>query len=773
MVPAVRLLLLAWCWFAVTGFLRFAEAAQPDTPPSAIVEQLTQAERILVGSPEQDVAAESDKRFVIVVDRALRGVGARGSRALIAPPAEGTRLPGYQRGQLYLFLLKKGPGGKGWALASTDLVTVGGGKVRWKQPDQPAVSLETTQIEDWVDRSQGSLIADIPARDTFTGRWLVYFSERGTDVAPWLVETIAAGEQLQIRLLEAAIPGTRLAETTLAPEQFTLEFFTPDVRFELRGRFAEGRARGVLTVVGRTVAPAWFVPTTATTLGTEKEARPALGANEYRDAIASDKPLPELLRLVRRFDRQPITLEAYQALLPLAVEQFTDTERLQLVCEAARVAGEQWGPLLAIRAQIDAALAITRSGQHASLGLSLCDAARGALNDTTPPVWNVILDRIRGQLLIGSGRIDEGVAHLREIRSRNLFDPEITWLLSQQALQANRLEEARDLLGELVALPGMEGAIVSLVARRELEAKQPPPPEAVPNQVLVKTWQQLGQPLEEIAPFLNRIYADRIAALAGPARPPRDPESANRRVLLELFTGAQCAPCVGPDIAAAALSRIYPRSEVVVLRYHQHIPGADPLANAQGAERFKLYRGDATPLLTLNGRRFEGVGGGLSVSSEVVRQVRNVLDPILAEETPWSIELNARTQGTTVEISARAKSREASPESLRLQLALAERSIPLVARNGIRIHEMVVRALPGGATGVAPRDGAFSHQQKIDLAALRKTLLSGLTKAELEEQQEFPAKPLELRDLTLVGWLQDAETGEVLQVSSFDIPPAP
>jgi hypothetical protein len=83
---------------------------------------------------------------------------------------------------------------------------------------------------------------------------------------------------------------------------------------------------------------------------------------------------------------------------------------------------------------------------------------------------------------------------------------------------------------------------------------------------------------------------------------------------------------------------------------------------------------------------------------------------------------------------------------------------------------MVVRSLPGGAAGIAPRDGSFTFQQKVDLAALRKTLLSGLAKAELEEQKEFPAKPVDLQKLALVGWLQDAETGEILQTASFDIP---
>ncbi|MFM7161897.1 MAG: hypothetical protein ACKO3P_16205, partial [Planctomycetaceae bacterium] len=276
-----------WGWLVVWGVLGFGTpatlptaAAQAEALPPLLAEQLEQAERILVGSPEQAVAAGSDKRFVIIVDRALRGVGARGSRALIAPPAEGPGVPGYKPGTLHLFLLKKGPGGKGWALASNDLIVLAGGKVRWTQADTPAVELETSRLEEEIDRTTRTAGNEIPTRDSFAGRWVVYFSERGTDVAPWLIEATPAGDEFQVRIVDAAIAESTLTQTQVAPGGFQLEFVTPEVRFEMRGRFDQGRVRGGLTVVGRTLVPAWFVPTDAETLGTLKDPRPGVAVNE-------------------------------------------------------------------------------------------------------------------------------------------------------------------------------------------------------------------------------------------------------------------------------------------------------------------------------------------------------------------------------------------------------------------------------------------------------------------------------------------------------------
>jgi hypothetical protein len=62
-----------------------------------------------------------------------------------------------------------------------------------------------------------------------------------------------------------------------------------------------------------------------------------------------------------------------------------------------------------------------------------------------------------------------------------------------------------------------------------------------------------------------------------------------RAVLVELFTGAQCPPCVASDMAFDGLEKTYQPGEVVLLQYHLHIPGPDPMANLDTDGRFDFY----------------------------------------------------------------------------------------------------------------------------------------------------------------------------------------
>ncbi|MGI4827660.1 MAG: tetratricopeptide repeat protein, partial [Janthinobacterium lividum] len=54
--------------------------------------------------------------------------------------------------------------------------------------------------------------------------------------------------------------------------------------------------------------------------------------------------------------------------------------------------------------------------------------------------------------------------------------------------------------------------------------------------------------------------------------PPRTLAAGGHTVLLELFTGAGCEPCVAPDLAVESLLGSYTRQDLVVLEFDEHIP---------------------------------------------------------------------------------------------------------------------------------------------------------------------------------------------------------
>jgi hypothetical protein len=103
--------------------------------------------------------------------------------------------------------------------------------------------------------------------------------------------------------------------------------------------------------------------------------------------------------------------------------------------------------------------------------------------------------------------------------------------------------------------------------------------------------------------------------------PPFKPEEfkgrkgkSDRAVLVELFTGAECAPCVSVDLAFDSLGRTYKPSEVVLLQYHAHIPGPDPLVSVDGSARMDFYNkrdeDKSTPQVFINGKAEKSGGGG-------------------------------------------------------------------------------------------------------------------------------------------------------------------
>ena len=87
----------------------------------------------------------------------------------------------------------------------------------------------------------------------------------------------------------------------------------------------------------------------------------------------------------------------------------------------------------------------------------------------------------------------------------------------------------------------------------------------------------------------RRVPEDRAAIQADDVAGRKDKE-ANQVVMMELFTGAQCPPCVAADVAFDALQKSYKPTELVLVQYHMHIPGSDPMTNPDTIARWDYYR---------------------------------------------------------------------------------------------------------------------------------------------------------------------------------------
>lgn len=242
----------------------------------------------------------------------------------------------------------------------------------------------------------------------------------------------------------------------------------------------------------------------------------------------------------------------------------------------------------------------------------------------------------------------------------------------------------------------------------------------------------------------------------------------DRAVLVELFTGAQCPPCVAADMAFDGLETTYKEADVVLLQYHLHIPAPDALANQDGDDRAKYYKSflRGTPTTIVNGKPAAPGGGGPDEAGEKYAEFRSVIDPLLEKDTTVNLKLSAARQGDKIDIQVDVKSEAKLGEKTKLRVVVVEDWVRYRGRNGLTYHHRVVRAMPGGAEGFAAADQKVS----VDVSELRTKLSKYLDDFEKNEDP-FPdaQRPLRLRDLHVVAFIQDDATNDVLQAASVPV----
>ncbi len=248
----------------------------------------------------------------------------------------------------------------------------------------------------------------------------------------------------------------------------------------------------------------------------------------------------------------------------------------------------------------------------------------------------------------------------------------------------------------------------------------------------------------------------------------------DRAVLVELFTGAMCPPCVAADLGFDAVEKSFPASDVVLLQYHLHIPGPDALTNPDAEKRAEFYgrslRG--TPTIYLNGRPDKNVqgGGGREDGEDKYKEYREALEPLLEKPAGAQLQTKAVRKGDTISIQASVKDLEKPGETTRLRFALVEDWVRYKSRNGMMYHHRVVRALPGGAAGLALTKKDAEHSVTIDLQELRAGLNKYLDDF-AKNESPFPdaQRPMRFRNLHVVAFVQNDETYEVLQAVDVEV----
>ncbi len=168
----------------------------------------------------------------------------------------------------------------------------------------------------------------------------------------------------------------------------------------------------------------------------------------------------------------------------------------------------------------------------------------------------------------------------------------------------------------------------------------------------------------------------------------RKDKEANRVAVFEMFTGAMCPPCVAADLAFDALETAYTPKDLILLQYHQHIPGPDPMTNPDTLARWtyygKLFPQDmrGVPSSVFDGKPQAGGGGGKGNAKSKYDQYKAIIDATLEKKADVTVTGTAKLDAGEVKVDATVSGKT---EGTTVRIVLAEEEVRYLGGNGIRL----------------------------------------------------------------------------------------
>lgn len=257
-------------------------------------------------------------------------------------------------------------------------------------------------------------------------------------------------------------------------------------------------------------------------------------------------------------------------------------------------------------------------------------------------------------------------------------------------------------------------------------------------------------------------------------------QKSDRVILVENFTGCESGPSVAVDLACDSLLRTYKPSEVILLSYHQHIPGPNPLVSKDGSDRLDYYAKNdedkGTPTLVIAGKE-DASGGGAQPKQAKVKYTayRETIDPLLEKPSTAKVAVTASLKAGEITIKGTVSDLQKPGEKVSLRFALVEDRVRHTGGNGVRYHHAVVRSMPGGPKGF-PLPKATAEQSVLvklnDVKATNDKLMDDLISAIKRQGVNLSLvnKPIGT-NLRVVAFVQNDETKEVLNAAQVELAP--
>ncbi len=601
------------------------------------------------------------------------------------------------------------------------------------------------------DGSAAEPAEPLEPRTSLEGRWELALHGFGGNILCVIVDITPTDDGYAVTTVGDSPLGWTLEESEIKENAVELKFVAPNGRaVNFQGTFADGEVRGNVD----SGAPGLDMATL------RASAREALSEANYQEpdpdydklnALPRDENLlKNMIKLADDAGTSPMAFHVYTQALSTLQGQPTDEVDLLSLAEHYLAAAAQWGERVANRTELDVGFAMALIGKSPEEALRHLEIAQKGFGEDTSEVLRDRFELGRALVMIESDdqeQRDQGVAFLKKAREENPYHLLATSKLANVLEEQGQTEEAFAMLAELVALPSVPGS----------------------RSKAAELWEKLGHQPEELDARLDEVYENLVYQFVKEEEPAAPALEDQQIVLGELFTGATCPPCVAADIATGALETYFPESRFFMLRYHLHIPGPDPLTVADSEQRSAYYEIRGTPSVFLNGAPGPSAGGGFFASGGAYVSFKKVLTPLMEQTSDLSISLSAHADDGGIHLSATVGGADEIPENWRLRLCLAEETIHYPAPNGIRIHEMVVRKMPGGAEGIAATDGTLSYEADIAVDEVLADIQAGIKAANARSGGVLPPLPARVSQLRLVAFVQNDASREILQAASTPV----
>ncbi|MDA1164550.1 MAG: hypothetical protein O3B13_15775 [Planctomycetota bacterium] len=625
---------------------------------------------------------------------------------------------------------------------------------------------------------------EVPVRENLNGNWLLTF--------PQIVPPQQQGQEMQVGeraifLLKIAgadgdvatatavvgkqgLEEATITKTTVSDGAVSFEVSSPDGEkiFEYSGVLKMGIVIGTTVFADGSIVTARLLATQERTFARIPAMIPLPEAHVFLQLASSPVPDEDTRAFVEMIPVSPLGRIAYLRLVNVSAGNKASVEELERIINEYTTTMQEWGDTAALYSEFEAFNAVTMAGYDIGWCLAKADELEEKLNGNE--VFKGVVEQIAGlrrrvqyrqttELLQSADEADRAKA--RELAEGFLkeapYEPTISVLLADDARNSKRVDEAIKRYAELAAFPMQERILQQMWANEAIQ-------KVLPTERLAKLWKDKNGGTDGLDEYIETIYRTELLSFAASTIEATPEDSSKQTVLCELFTGTRCPPCVAADVALEGVEKTYPQSQVITLRYHVHVPGHDPLTNDDCEARFyNYYKANGTPTLLANGKSLDGVAGLMMNAPGVYKGLQTVIGELREKKAEVAIDLKASRQQDSIQVSASVTGLTPESTNVRLNLALAESDIHFGAFNGIRHHDMVVRHLIGGDRGISPKDGELNFQGTVNVEELRDRLHSYLTKFEQNQGVEFTSMPLELKNLSIVAFVQDTETHTVLQ----------